>query len=220
MILDIIKIFVPTTAAFVVGIAITPLLTHYLYKYKAWKKTPGKTALDGTAAVEFNKIHQENEGKTPRMGGVVIWASVALVVATTWLVAYFFPGSRASEFDFLSRSQTWIPFAVLLIGSLVGLLNDFYDIAHGGEGMRLRTRLLIVAAVAACVAWWFYTRLGIDSVSIPFDGTLTLGIFIVPCFIVISLALYASGVIDGIDGLSGGIFGTIFAAYALSLIHI
>ena len=31
----------------------------------------------------------------------------------------------------------------------------------------------------------------------------------------VSLALYASGVIDGIDGLSGGVFGSIFASYSI-----
>jgi UDP-N-acetylmuramyl pentapeptide phosphotransferase/UDP-N-acetylglucosamine-1-phosphate transferase len=32
------------------------------------------------------------------------------------------------------------------------------------------------------------------------------------------LASWASGVIDGIDGLAGGVFGTIFAAFALFLL--
>ena len=31
----------------------------------------------------------------------------------------------------------------------------------------------------------------------------------------VSLALYASGVIDGIDGLSGGVFASIFASYTI-----
>jgi phospho-N-acetylmuramoyl-pentapeptide-transferase len=36
---------------------------------------------------------------------------------------------------------------------------------------------------------------------------------IVPLFVLSSLFFYASGVIDGIDGLSGGVFSSIFAAY-------
>lgn len=214
MIIDIVKVFVPTTAAFLIGIGITPILTHYLYKYKAWKKNPGKTALDGKEAVEFNKMHQSTEGKTPRMGGIVIWGSVSITIIGLWILGYIFPESVLSEFDFLSRSQTWIPFATLLIGALVGLLNDIYDVAHHGNGLRLRTRIIIVATVAFAVAWWFYSRLGITEVSVPFDGTIHLGFFIIPFFILVSLALYASGVIDGIDGLSGGIFSTIFAAYS------
>ncbi len=214
MIIDIVKVFAPTTAAFMIGIAITPILVHYLYKYKAWKKNPGKTALDGNEAVEFNKIHQAGEGKTPRMGGIVIWGSVLITTLGLWTLARLFPHSLIAEFDFLTRSQTWIPFCVLLVGAFVGLLNDIYDVAHHGNGMRLRTRLLIVSVVAGAVAWWFYTRLGVAEVSIPFDGIIYLGIFMIPFFILVSLGLYASGVIDGIDGLSGGIFATIFTAYA------
>ena len=40
-----------------------------------------------------------------------------------------------------------------------------------------------------------------------------MGIFIIPFFILLTNALYASGVIDGIDGLSGGVFASIFTAY-------
>lgn len=215
MIFDVIKIFAPTTLAFVIGIAITPIVTHYLYACRAWKKKPGKTALDGSVAVEFNKIHQEKEGHTPRMGGIVIWVSVLLSTLLLFTLGKLFPDSVFDTLDFLTRAQTWIPVAVLLIGALVGLLNDFYDIAHHGEGLRLRTRLLIVATVALLVAWWFYSRLGVHAVSIPFDGTVSLGYLIIPFFVFVSLALYASGVIDGIDGLSGGIFSTIFSAYAI-----
>ena len=172
------------------------------------------SAFDGNEAIEFNKIHKENEGKTPRMGGIVIWGSVTITIVGMWVLSMFFPDSIMPQLNLLTRSQTWIPFATLIIGSLVGLLNDLYDITHTQKGLRLRTRLFIVTIVAGAVAYWFYTRLGVTSISIPFDGTLDLGIFIIPAFILISLGLYASGVIDGIDGLSGGIFATIFTAYA------
>ncbi len=214
MIIDIVRVFVPTAAAFLIGIAITPILTHYLFRYKVWKKTPGKMALDGKEATEFNRIHKENEGKTPRMGGIVIWASVFVTVTALWFAEVFAPQSLMAEFNLLSRSQTWIPFFVLLLGAFMGLLNDLYDVRSHGQGIRLRTRLVFVSVIAAFVAWWFYSRLEVSSVSIPFDGTIELGALIIPFFILVSLALYASGVIDGIDGLSGGIFSTIFAAYA------
>lgn len=214
MIIDIVKVFVPTTAAFAIGIVLTPIITHYLYTYKVWKKNPGKTALDGKEATEFNRIHKQHEGKTPRMGGIVIWGSVLITVLALWIAHIFAPNSLLAEFNLLTRSQTWIPFAMLLLGALMGFFNDLYDVSHHGEGIRLRTRLVFVAVIAALVAWWFYARLGVTTVSIPFDGVLDLGIYIIPLFVLVFLALYASGVIDGIDGLSGGIFTTVFAAYA------
>lgn len=57
----ILKTLIPAVLAFVIGIACTPLLTHYLYKYKVWKKTGGKTTLHGTEAVEFNRLKAETK---------------------------------------------------------------------------------------------------------------------------------------------------------------
>ncbi len=211
---DIVKIFAPATLAFVIGVLITPIVTHYLFHYKVWKKTGGKHALNGQEAVEFNKLHKDNEVKTPRMGGIVIWASVALTTIFLWLIAMLFPHSEIARIDFLSRAQTWIPFSTLLLGALVGFLNDFYDVSHKGQGIRLRTRLVFVSVLSLAVGWWFYDKLDITTIGIPYDGEIVLGVFIVPFFMLVTLALYASGVIDGIDGLSGAVFSTIYGAYA------
>jgi phospho-N-acetylmuramoyl-pentapeptide-transferase len=216
---DIIKVFIPATAAFAVGILCAPLLTHYLFTYKVWKKSTGKVALDGTPAVEFEKlrttVHAGTETRTPRMGGILIWASVTIVTLGMWALAQIFSTPLLEKLDFLSRSQTWIPFITLLAGSLMGFANDLLDIQPGGErGISLRMRLLFVTIVSGLVGWWFYAKLGMTSIGIPGDGTLELGAFLIPLFIVVSLGMYAGGVIDGIDGLSGGIFASTFLAYA------
>ena len=216
-----IKIFASTATAFVLGILITPLVTHYLFKYKVWKKKPGKTALDGTVATEFERLRNEGESrsgtetKTPRMGGIVIWGSVMLTVAFLFIAKYVFPNTLFAELDFFSRAQTWIPLATFFIGAGVGFLNDLYDITAKGEsGIRLRVRLVFLAILSGLIGWWFYAKLGVTTVSIPFDGVLTLGILIIPFFMLMTAAIYASGVIDGIDGLSGGVFIAVFSAYA------
>lgn len=211
---DLIKVFIPTALAFTIGISIAPILTHYLYKHKIWKKSPGKQTLEGGEATEFNKIHKEREGYTPRMGGILIWGSVTITTLSLWLIAALTDSLFLEGLDFLSRSQTWIPFGVLLVGSLIGFLNDFYDVHHEGKGIRLRTRLLFASALAAAISWWFYSKLGVEHIGLPYDGELFVGAWIIPFFIVMTLGIYASGVIDGIDGLSGGVFATIFTAYA------
>lgn len=212
---NIVKIFAPAALAFAVGIAITPLVTYYLFHYKVWKKVLGKKALDGTDATEFNKLHKAKEGQTPRMGGIVIWMSVLLTAGAFWAVAVFFPRSPLAAIDFLSRSQTWIPFFTLILGALVGFLNDLYDVRDKGSGIRLRTRLIFVSLLAFAIGWWFYAKLNVVSIGLPYDGELFLGPLIIPFFILLSLALYASGIIDGIDGLSGAVFASIFAAYSV-----
>lgn len=210
-----VKILVPAVIAFWVGIASTPLVTHYLYKYKVWKKRGGKLTLEGRAAEEFNRLHAAGETKTPRMGGIVIWGSVVITTLVITLLGRLMPGSRAAELDYLSRSETWIPFFTLVAGALVGFINDLLDITEKGRGMPLRYRLTIIFLLSLFIGWWFWAKLGVTVIDVPFGAPFTVGIFIIPFFIALSLCLYASGVIDGIDGLSPGVFACIFASYTI-----
>ncbi len=209
-----IKVFGPTALAFSIGILITPLVTYYLYKHEVWKKTGGKVALNGLEAVEFNRIKGVDETKTPRMGGIVIWGSVFLTVLLLYVLKQLFPETVFAQLDFFSRSQTWLPLAVFALGALTGFLNDYYDVTHAGKGIRLRVRILLISFLSFVIGFWFYNKLGVDSLGLPFGEELYIGILIIPFFILLTNALYASGVIDGIDGLSGGVFASIFAAYA------
>lgn len=213
---SIVKVLIPVATAFTVGIGITPIITHYLYKYKAWKKQPHKVALDGNTAEEFSKLREHTETKTPRMGGIIIWLSVCITTGLYYLLALVTDVPLFDKLDYLSRDQTWIPLMTLLLGSLVGLLNDIRDISPDGErGLSILHRLTVVTAVGAGIAWWFYAKLDVMTVGLPYFSDITLGAFIIPLFVLVMIALYASGVIDGIDGLSGGVFASIFAAYAI-----
>ncbi|MFQ5541043.1 MAG: hypothetical protein ACE5F4_02255 [Candidatus Paceibacteria bacterium] len=217
MIIDVIKVFIPAIIAFWFGIALTPILAHYLYKHRAWKKRAGKVDLEGKETPIFNELHKDREVNTPRMGGIVIWASVALTVTTLWVLAAVFDGDIFGKLTFLSRSQTWIPFALLILGALIGLSDDLLEIratAGLSKGLSLRVRLAAVGALALVAGWWFWSKLGITAIGIPFAAPLEIGWFFVPLFVLTALFIYASGVIDGIDGLAGGVFATVFAAYA------
>jgi phospho-N-acetylmuramoyl-pentapeptide-transferase len=207
------RIFVPATLAFLIGVGITPVLTHYLYKYKMWKPKGGKIAMDGTVASEFNRLHEHKEVGTPRFGGVVVWASVLLTADLLALLARAFPDTFAT-LAFISRSQTWVPMAAMAMGALVGFADDLFEVS-GKQGLRLRVRLSFVAFVALLCAWWFYDKLDVSSVTVPFMAMpLELGILFIPVFVLVALFIYAGGVIDGLDGLSGGIFAAIFSAYS------
>ncbi len=210
---DAMRIFIPATISFLFGIGLTPFLNHFLYKYKMWKPKAGKVAMDGTPAETFNQLHKHTDTGTPRFGGVVVWGSVLLTAGLLSSISALFPNSF-DGLSFISRGQTWVPFAALLIGSIVGLIDDFYEV-RGRKGLQLRVRLLAVAVVASLCAWWFYDKLGVSTISIPFSQTpLALGMWFIPFFVLVALFIYAGGVIDGLDGLAGGIFATIFAAYA------
>ena len=209
---DILRIFVPAVMAFLIGVGMTPFLTHFLYKHKMWKKKGGKNGIDGKPAEEFNKLHTTKEVGTPRFGGIVVWSSVLLTAGFLQVLYIFFPESFA-DLAFVSREQTWVPLAALAAGSFIGFFDDLFEVQEKG-GLRLRWRLGMVATVAFLCAWWFYAKLGVSSVALFGGTTLLLGEWFVPFFILVALFIYAGGVIDGIDGLSGGVFSSIFAAYA------
>jgi len=218
MILNILKVFAPSVIAFVIGIGLTPFLTDYLYRNQMWKKRAGKVAPDGGATPIFNKLHKEKEVGTPRMGGIIIWASVLVTTLLMWLFGVIDSSPLAQKLDFLSRNQTWLPLFTLIAASLVGLVDDVLQVKGTGTyisgGLSFWKRVVIVSLIGLVGGWWFYARLGVSSIAIPFDGVLVLGPLIIPFFIIVMLALFSSGVIDGIDGLAGGVMAAIFASYA------
>lgn len=210
---DTLIVFLPATLAFLIGVGLTPFLTHVLYQRRMWKQKAGKVALDGTEATVFNELHQSREVGVPRFGGIVVWASVLLTADLLSILARFYP-ETFFDLAFISRAQTWVPLAAFAAGAFVGFLDDYFEVRRG-LGLRLRVRLALVAAVAALCAWWFYAKLDVSSVTMLFlDAPVELGLLFIPFFVLVALFIYAGGVIDGLDGLAGGIFASIFAAYA------
>lgn len=217
--LTLIKVFLPTALAFVIGILVTPTITHYLYKYKAWKKSAGKgNGYGGGGTPIFDQLHKERDTNTPRLGGMVIWLSVSLTVLLVASLEAIFPDSVFGNLNFFSRSQTWLPLLALLVGAAVGFMDDLLTIRGNGKhfagGLPLSQRMLVVGVTALFSAWWFYDKLEVDSVSMLGFGELTLGVWFIPFFVFVAICIYMSSVIDGIDGLAGGVFMFIFTAYA------
>lgn len=212
-----IKILVPAIISFVSGILLTPVLTHYFYKYKLWRRTPRSSV---APAENFQKIYEDTELSIPRVGGMIVWMSVVATIFVIFLISYFIDYNFATDIDFISRSETLLPFAVLILASLVGLADDFIQIfANGklaGDPILLRyLKIGIILVLGLIIGWWFYHKLGMTSVHIPFDGTLQIGVLFIPFFILITLGVFSTSIIDGIDGLSGGVLAPIFVAYTV-----
>lgn len=214
--MDIIKIFIPTTIAFIIGILITPLISGYLYKHKMWKKKSVSASTDGGVTTITQKLHNDEEKKTPRMGGVVIWVSALITIFVFWLGSVV-DSPVMDKLNFLSRNQTWLPIFTLIVGALVGLIDDYYSVTENydqkGGGLSSKKRLLAIFVISIIGAWWFYAKLQMTEIIIPFVGIWDAGYLFIIFFIIVSLATYSGGVIDGIDGLSGGVFSIIFSAY-------
>ncbi len=220
MYLDLLKVFTPTAFTFFVGMLITPLATYYFYKHKMWKK---KVRSKDVASEDFQKIHaqkENNETSVPCVGGIIIWVSVIISVVFFYILSQVFPEASVAEFNFFSRSQTFIPIGLLFLGAILGLVDDVLEITGKSDITRhskwyTRVKIFAVILLGLVASLWFYSKLGMDSVAIPFDGYFYLGIFFVPFVVFVMFATFSSGVIDGIDGLSGGVLAIIFASYSV-----
>lgn len=219
MITDVIKILVPAALAFFIGIITTPFLANFLYKHKMWKKTSVKHTIDGGTATITSKLHNDEERKTPRMGGILVWGSVSITIAILWLFSQIFPNDITGKLNFFSRNQTWLPVFTLIAGALCGLVDDYLVCrdqgSYRGGGLSLRARLFFVFMLGVLGACWFYFKLDVSSIFVPFWGDIDLGMLFIPVFIIFIIGIYSGGIIDGIDGLAGGVFASIYAAYAV-----
>ena len=214
----VLTILVPALAAFVIGLTITPVVTHYLYKHEVWKKKAGKGAgYGGGGTPIFDELHKEKDTNTPRMGGIVIWASVLLTTGLFIVLDSQSGSENLATLNFFSREQTWLPLFALASGAIIGFVDDLLIVrgtgTHFAGGLPLSQRLLVVIATAAFIAWWFYDKLGVSTVSFFYENPIEMGIFFIPFFMLVAVCVYMSSVIDGIDGLSGGVFMAVFAGY-------
>jgi phospho-N-acetylmuramoyl-pentapeptide-transferase len=208
-IFNVVRIFAVATLGFFVAVVLTPLWTKILYKYKLGKQ------LRTEGAPIFNKLHQAKEG-TPTMGGVVIWVTVAVLTLFFWFLARHIDGFW-SRVNFFSRGQTWLPFGALIVAALFGLLDDILGVLRigpKGGGLQMRFRFLLYALVAIGGAWWFHFKLDFNTINIPFLGDIAAGWWYILFFIFVIVATsFSANETDGLDGLAGGVFLTMFAAY-------
>jgi len=218
-ILSVVKVILPAALTFLVGISLTPYIADFLYKNEMWKKKPGKLDTAGNATPVYDKLYEKRDVGTPRMGGIVIWLSAFVVISLLWALARFSPFEIFDKLEFLRRSQTWIPLAALMVGAFVGLLDDWLEIKGSRDnvsgGLSSTKRLIVVGLIGLLVSIWFFFKLGVTSIGIPFLGQLEIGFLLIPLFTFVILVIYSGGVIDGLDGLSGGVLASMFSAYGI-----
>lgn len=188
---------------FSVAMLLTPLYTWFAYKYQWWKRAR-TTAVTGEKAKMYSKLHAKKHAQNiPTMAGIIFVVSSALV---TLLLN-------------LDRNQTWLPLAAMVGAGVVGLADDIMNIKSigGVAGLRAKTKSLLIFLVSLVGGLWFYYKLGVDTLSVPFiDSALTVGWLIVPIFIFVVIATAnAVNISDGLDGLAGGLSAIAFITYSV-----
>lgn len=210
---DLIKIFSLSTVAFLFAIAVTPLLTQVLYKYRLGKniRSDGSTPL-------YTELHEKKRG-TPTMGGILIWGTALVLASAFWIGDRILGFTQFHILNFMTRKETLLPLGALVGAALVGLIDDFLDArqrGHMGKGLRFRIKLILYAVVASIGAWWFYFKIGFDSIHIPFYGDLYLGLLFIPFFLLVVIGTsFSVNQTDGLDGLAGGTLSMAFFCFSI-----
>jgi len=197
------QIFLFGFFGFVVSMLLTPIYTEAAFSGKWWKKARS-TSITGEKAVIYQKLHAaKHQRHIPTMAGMIFVLATIIVTLS---------GN-------LSRSQTWLPLAAMAGAGAIGLFDDLINIRGVGggiAGMRAKVKALLLVVIALIGGWWFYDKLGVHAVHIPFFHAWHLGWLIIPLFVlVIFSTANAVNMTDGLDGLAGGLAATAFGAYAI-----
>ncbi|GHU08820.1 phospho-N-acetylmuramoyl-pentapeptide-transferase [Alphaproteobacteria bacterium] len=190
---------------------LTPIYTYFAYKYKFWKKQREED-MSGEKLAVFTKLHAHKFRRNiPTMAGLVFVLAISIVT----LIFNF--GSP----DDPNRAYTWLPLVALIVGAVVGLIDDAINLISDGSGragMRPLVKFTLITLAGLVFGWFFYTRLGdiATVIQIPFVGGWEVGWFIIPLFGFIVVATgNAVNITDGLDGLSGGLLMMAFGSFGV-----
>lgn len=220
--MEIIRILSFTSISFIISLALTPVLSGFLYRHR---ERFGKQIRDIHEAPIYHSLHKTKAG-TPTMGGILIWGTVAIITFFAWILSqvegfYLIESLHfLKNVNFLDRGQTYLPFAALLFAAFLGLVDDvlgIYGIGSRNRGLKFRWKLLFYIGISLVGAWWFSYKLEWDLLFVPFIGYFNIGAWYIPIFIFILLAtIVSANETDGLDGLLAG--ASLFSLGALAVV--
>jgi len=195
--------FALSVGAFLMSMFLTPIYTLLAYRYKFWKKQRTNSTT-GEKLEVFTKLHADKfKRNIPTMAGVIFVISIILI-----------------SFGFnLDRGQTWLPIAALIGGAIIGILDDIINIRGQGDGiagLRSSYKFISITVIGLALGWFLYAKLGVNSLHIPFFGSLVVEWVIIPLFAFAVVATSnAVNISDGLDGLAGGLVAISYIAFGV-----
>lgn len=191
-------------SGFLLATFLTPIYTHFAYKYKFWKKQK-KTTLTGDALPVMTKLHAKKFKRAfPTMAGIIGVVTVTIVTVVCNL----------------NREQTWLPLLGFVGGSVVGLIDDLINVfgsGKGAAGLRAPVKFAMIIGLGLFLGWWFAVKLGWTEIAVPFLGDIQVGV--IGMILIFAFAVVATSnavnISDGLDGLAGGLAMLAYGAYGV-----
>lgn len=195
---------------FVLALLLAPPFIRFLHHHKLGKQLR-INATTGEKATIFNELHAKKAG-TPTMGGVLIWGSVLITLIFTQILQWL----GVIDHGLINRNETWLPVFTLVTAALLGLVDDYINVKGQSKGLKVKPKMFWLLLFAAMGAWWFYYKLGFNTIHIPLIGDLEIGLWYIPLFIfIISGTANAVNFTDGLDGLAGGLLILAFGGFGI-----
>ena len=212
---DVLLIVLYSSFSFLCAFVLAPPFIAFLRRNGIGKNIR-EDASGGGKAVLFAELHAHKQG-TPTMGGALIVAVVVLMVVLSRYLSYL----GYIDHSLLNRKETYIPLFALVACALLGGFDDWLNLKGlWSKGIPVKPKFLLLLLLSLVGAWWFYSKLGFESVNIPFYGEIFLGPWYLLLFVLVFISSgHAVNVTDGVDGLAGGLLFmsySIFAAIAYS----
>ncbi len=190
--------------AFAAAMALTPVYTHFAFKYKWWKQARTHSSTSGEATPIVHSLQAAKHNRDfPTMAGII--AILAVLIVTVSLN--------------LSRNQTWLPLFAFVTAGIVGLIDDYINIRGSKNlagGLRSRLKFMLILGIAVAGALYFYYKLGYNLIHVPAVGDFSIGWLYMPLFVLVVISTAnAVNITDGLDGLAGGLLSLSFGAFAV-----
>jgi len=199
------------------GFGVAPSFRRFVYRYKLWRQFSRSA---NTKNTDFHAINNPEEVRVPRVGGALIVFITVFSILILFVLSRFTNVPAFRGLDFLSRSQTLLPLGAFIVAAIVGFIDDALQIWGRGKWSEDPILLRVIKSVSIILlglllGLWFYIKLGVSTIHIPWYGDISLGYLFVPFFILVLYSVFSGSVIDGVDGLSGGVLLSTFGAYAI-----
>lgn len=209
----ILRIVIFGLVTFAFAMMITPGYIRLLRHLRMYKHIRTEASLGGGKAKQFHKLHAHKEG-TPNMGWGMILISIAVMVILSILLQF---GDLGINNSLWSRQETFLPLFAIFSMGLIWAVDDYLNVRDigGKKWMSARVKMTGIVLFSLLGAWWFYAKLGYDSLTLPILGTIHIGwAYILVVIFLIAAMANSVNITDGLDGLAGGILVQNYVLYA------